>query len=700
MKSSAYHPQSQGALERFHCTLKNMMRTYCFENEKDWDEGIGMLMFAARESFQESLGFSPFELVFGHNVRGPLKVLKEHWLGDDPEDNNILDYVSKFRTRLVRTCELAREHLKAAQHKMKDQFDLKAQEREFSVGEKVLVLLPITGHPLKARYHGPYEVLKRTGEVNYVVKTPDRRRSTQLCHINMLKPYYDRDGSESVKTVGCYLNAPSNNDDEIPDVVPTDYNVKLNNSNILENLDVKLGHLSPVQKEGLSKLLLEYRAVFPDVPSQTDIAIHDVDVGDAFPIKQHPYRVSPHKAEQMNKEVSYMLENNIIEPSNSDWSSPCILVPKPDGSVRFCTDFRKVNDLSKTDSYPIPRIDDCIDKIGKGKYITKCDLLKGYWAVPLSDRAKRISAFVTPDGLYQYKVMPFGMRNAPATFQRMMNQCLKGLPGVEVYVDDIVIYSDTWEEHLCRLEAVLDRLKEANLTVNLAKSEFGQAKVIYLGYVVGRGQVAPVEAKIGSIIEYPVPSNRKSLMRFLGMAGYYRKFCKNFSDITTPLTNLLKKNQKFIWSKECDDAFAKVKSILCSEPVLMAPDFGKQFILMVDASDHGIGAVLLQNDDNGVQHPVCYFSKKFNCHQKNYSTVEKETLALVLALQHFSVYVSSPLPPVLVYTDHNPLTFLQKMKNKNRRLLNWSLLLQEFNLEIVHVKGVDNVCADALSRAS
>ena len=490
-----------------------------------------------------------------------------------------------------------------------------------------------------------------------------------------------------------------NEDDEKPDIIPRDYHAKLNNSEILANLDQKLGHLSQVEKEELGNLLLDYNTVFPDVPSQTHIVTHDVDVGDAAPIKQHPYRVSPQKAEKMSKEVSYMLENNLIEPSKSDWSSPCILVPKPDGSVRFCTDFRKVNDLSKTDSYPIPRIDDCIDKIGKARYITKFDLLKGYWAVPLTERAKEISAFVTPDGLYQYKVMPFGMKNAPATFQRMMNQCLEGLPGVEVYVDDIVVYSDTWKEHVCRLKAVLDRLKVANLTVNLGKSEFCQAKVIYLGHVVGQGWVAPVEAKIRSIVEYPVPTSKKSLMRFLGMAGYYRKFCKNFSEVTALLTNLLRKNQKFVWSKECDVAFDKVKSILCSEPILMAPDFEKQFVLMVDACDHGVGAVLMQADEKSVRHPVCYYSKKFNCHQKNYSTVEKETLALILALQHFDVYVSCSQQPVLVYTDHNPLTFVQRMKHKNRRLLNWSLLLQEYNLEIVHVRGVDNVCADALSRA-
>ena len=187
-------------------------------------------------------------------------------------------------------------------------------------------------------------------------------------------------------------------------------------------------------------------------------------------------------------------------------------------------------------------------------------------------------------------------------------------------------------------------------------------------------------------------------MRFLGMARYYRKFCKNFSEVTAPLTEL-KKNVKYHWSETCQKSFDKVKNLLCLEPVLTAPDFSKPFRLAVDASDVGAGAVLLQCDNEDIEHPICYFSKKFNVHQKNYSTIEKECLALILAIQHFDIYISSSSKPTVVYTDHNPLVFLHKMKNKNRRLLNWSLMLQEHNLQIEHVKGKDNICADALSRS-
>jgi hypothetical protein len=291
------------------------------------------------------------------------------------------------------------------------------------------------------------------------------------------------------------------------------------------------------------------------------------------------------------------------------------------------------------------------------------------------------------------------MKNAPASFQRMMHSVIRGLPNTYAYLDDVVTGSDSWEEHIKDVEMLFQRLSEANLTVNLAKSEFGCANITYLGYVIGRGTVAPVSAKIQAILSVPVPVNKKAVRRFLGMVGYYRKFCKNFAHITLPLTNLLKAREKFEWSEHCQKAFDSLKYIICNYPVLRAPDFNYPFSLAVDASDEAAGAVLLQKDDqDDIDHPVAYFSKKFNDHQRNYSTIEKELLAMILALQQFDVYVCASQKPLTVYTDHNPLVFLNKMKNKNRRLLNWSLILQEYDILVKHIKGIDNVIADCLSR--
>ncbi|MDA3078826.1 RNA-directed DNA polymerase, partial [Campylobacter sp. JMF_06 NA1] len=262
-------------------------------------------------------------------------------------------------------------------------------------------------------------------------------------------------------------------------------------------------------------------------------------------------------------------------------------------------------------AFPTLSIQSSILGIGN-ESVTKFDLLKGFWQVPLTDRAKEISAFVTPDGLFQYKVMPFGMKNSPATFQRLINSILAGLDNCKAYIDDVIIYTETFDDHLRTIRAFFDRLTEAMLTINLEKSEFCHATLTFLGHVVGQGQVKPVDSKVQAISEFPKPNCKRQLMRFLGMAGYYRKFCSNFSVIAEPLTNLLRKGTKFVWNDRCQIAFDKLKAILKSTPVLLAPDFNKCFKLAVDASDVGAGAVLIQEDDNGIDHPVCYFSKKFN----------------------------------------------------------------------------------------
>jgi len=239
------------------------------------------------------------------------------------------------------------------------------------------------------------------------------------------------------------------------------------------------------------------------------VGVCHVDVMGATPIKQHPYRVNPVKRKFLREEVDYMMNNGIIY----------------------------------------------------------------YWQVPLTARAKEISAFVTPDGFFQYTVMPFGMKNAPATFQRMIDKVIAGLQGCEGYIDDVVVYAETWEEHLHRIKQFFIRLREAKLTVNLAKTELGCAHVVYLGHVAGQGHIKPVEAKVEAVSKFPSPINQRELMRFLGMAGYYRKFCKNFSLVAEPLTRLLRKEQKYLWDKKCIDAFQKIKGLLMCAPVLVTPDF-------------------------------------------------------------------------------------------------------------------------------
>ena len=290
--------------------------------------------------------------------------------------------------------------------------------------------------------------------------------------------------------------------------------------------------------------------------------------------------------------------------------------------------------------------------------------------------------------------MPFGMKNSPATFQRLINKIITQLDNCKAYIDDAIIYREEWDQQIKTIREFFERLSKAKLTINVAQSESCHATLTFLGHVVGQGQV-----KVKAISDFTVPTCKRQLMRFLGMAGNYRQFCDNFSVIAEPLTNLLSKGTKFIWTNHCQMAFDILKAILKNKPVLLAPNFAKEFKLAVDASDTGAGSVLVQEDGNGADHPVSYFSKKFHKHQRNYSTIEKECLSLSLALQHFEVYLTSSSSPTVVFSDHNPLIIIHKMKNKNQRLLRRSLLLQEYNLDIRHIKGKDNIISDALSRA-
>lgn len=706
--SSAYDPESQGALERWHQTLKSMLRKYCYETGRGWDEGVPFVLFAIRDAKQESLGFSPAELVLGHNVRGPLKVLKEQLTSSSPV-SNMLDFVSQCRERLHRAAAVAKEALSSSQEAMKTRFDKRAVVRQFQPGDQVLVLLPLPGSALTARFSGPYVVERKVSDTDYIICTPERRRKTRLCHINMLKTYLTREADQGKqentpepatpqKTSASLLGVGALAEDGL-EVFPDGTKCgRLTNSAYLSNLRTQLSYLPDSQWEDVVCLIKSYPTLFQDVPTRTTVLEHHIDVGSAVPIKQHAYRCPVTKREIMKKETTYLLENGLARPSRSPWSSPCLLVSKPDGTFRFCTDYRKVNAVTVPDSYPLPRMEDCIDSIGPAVHITKLDLLKGYWQVPLSSQASNISAFVTPDHFLEYTVRAFGMRNAPATFQRLMHLVLRDIPQCNVYLDDVVVYSSSWGENMTSLALVFQRLSEASLTLNLAKCEFGKATVTYLGKQVGHGSVRPVDAKVTAVLSFPKPTTRRELRRFLGMTGYYRCFCKNFSVVVAPLTRFCSPKVPFVWDDECQRAFVSAKSVLCSAPVLAAPNFSRPFKLEVDASATGAGAVLLQDGEGDVRHPVSYFSAKFKPHQLNYSTIEKETLALLLALQHFEVYVGSSSSPVIVYTDHNPLVFLAQMYNHNQRLMRCALLIQPYNLEIRHKKGVDNVVADALSR--
>lgn len=394
-----------------------------------------------------------------------------------------------------------------------------------------------------------------------------------------------------------------------------------------------------------------------------------------------------------------MLNNNVIEPSESPWAAAIHLVKKKNGTYRFCIDFRGLNALTKKDAYPLPRIDDTIDSLAGMVYFTTLDARKGYWQILMNSNDKEKTAFISQRGLYQFKRMPFGLTNAPVTFQRMMDLVLLGLlyEICLVYIDDIIIFSRTFDEHINNITTVFDRLREANIKLSVEKCNFCLKEIPFLGHVISSQGCAPNPDKVKAIVNWPAPQHKGELKSFLGLAGYYRRFIPDFATIAEPLTSLTSKKANFIWQKSQEQAFQQLKNALITKPILRFPDFSKDFVLYTDASDVGIGAVLEQpQEDISKPSVIAYWSRVLNAAERNYTTTEKECLAFVDACKVFRPYLIGRKFTVII--DHIALKWLKESDDSTSRICRWSLKLQDFDFDIVHRPGSTHANADGLSR--
>ena len=371
----------------------------------------------------------------------------------------------------------------------------------------------------------------------------------------------------------------------------------------------------------------------------------EIDTGDARPIKQAPRRMPFTVRQEVAKQLKSMQQNRVVQPSHSPWSSPVVMVRKKDGSHRFCVDYRGLNAVTKADTFPLPRINDLLDQLGRARYFSTLNLASGFWQIRMEPLAQEKTAFVTPHGLFEFRVMPFGLTNAPAVFQRLMQQVLAGLNPedgnefVTACIDDILVFSPTLREHLEHLQKVIDRLREASLKLNPKKCKFVREEVVYLGHVITAGGLKPNPRLTDTVQKFPEPQNLQDVRRFLGMSSYYRRFIPNFAKVAQPLHQLTAKNVPFNWTAECEAAFLSLKTRLVTPPVLAYPSFTKDFTLETDASIQGLGAVLSQVQEDGKLHPVAYASRALNPSEKNYGVTELETLAVVWAVTHFHSYL-------------------------------------------------------------
>ncbi|WVZ97431.1 hypothetical protein U9M48_042971 [Paspalum notatum var. saurae] len=450
--------------------------------------------------------------------------------------------------------------------------------------------------------------------------------------------------------------------------------------------------------EGI-RVVCEYPDVFPDelpgMPPDREIEFLIELLPGTAPIAKRQYRVAPKEQELIKENIDELLGKGFIRPSSSPWAFPVLFVDKKDGTRRMCVDYRALNDVTIKNKYPLPRIDDLFDQLQGACVFSKIDLRSGYHQLKIRPSDIPKTAFITRFGLYEYTVMSFGLTNAPAYFMNLMNKVFMEYLDkfVVVFIDDILIYSKTEEEHEEHLRLVLQKLRDHKLYAKLSKCEFWLDQVPFLGHIVSKGGIMVDPSKISSVMDWKVPEVVREVRGFLGLAGYYRRFIESFSRIAKPMTSLLEKGVPFNWTKERQAAFDELKKRLTTAPVLTLPDLTKSFTVYCDASKEGLGCVLMQEGK-----VIAYASRQLRKHEVNYPTHDLELAAVVHALKIWRHYLFGN--KCEIYTDHKSLKYIFTQNELNMRQRRWLELIKDYDLEIHYHPGKANVVADALSRKS
>lgn len=468
--------------------------------------------------------------------------------------------------------------------------------------------------------------------------------------------------------------------------------------------EIKLSHLNSEDRKEIQIICAKYADIFfleGDKLGTSNVVEQSITVKpNTKPVYTKPYRLPESSKSEINNQVQRMLEDDIIEPCNSEWNSPVLLVPKKsDGEKkwRLVVDYRKVNDSIQDDKFPLPNINEILDSLSGSVYFSHLDLHQGFYQCSTKPECRNITSFATSTGQYQMKRLPMGLKISPSAFSRVMSIAMSGLNYEKcfIYCDDLIIFGRNRQIHNKNLADVFERLRKMNLKLNPNKCDFMKTQLLYLGHVVSAEGVLPDPEKVRVLQNYPLPKNADEVRRFVAFCNYYRKFIPSFSEITIPLNKLCRKNEPFTWTNNCQKSFETLKNKLISPPVLQYPDFSKEntFILQTDASNIAVSGILCNND----LRPVAYASRPLNKAELNYPTIQKELLAIVWSIKYFRPYLYGR--KFIIRTDHKPLIYLFGMKDPSTRLLKFRLQLEEYDYTVEYTKGRDNT-ADALSRVT
>ena len=672
IESTPYHPEGNGVVERMHGPLCAMLTKAAREGH-DWVGQVPFALFALRAAPNRDTGFSPFELVYGKRVRTPLDVFHQGWTQEEFEGLDCSEWANWLVTKLDCWHEVMRERGAEASKSRKEYFDRKAVCRELEVGDLVLIRKPGMTPKLEESWLGPFPVIEKLNRVNYRLETSKGRAGVQ--HINNLKRYHERE-LEVLRLA----------------VVAEDFGLD-------EAKGVKLqGTCEEFEVEKWKEMEKEFEDVFSNVPGRTGVCQLHIETGDAQPLASGPHRVPDRLKEGVRMEVAKLVEMGVVEESTSPWTSPIVPVPKEDGSIRLCIDYRRLNGVSQADPYYMSTLEEILERVGACKCISKLDLSKGFYQIEVEKESVPKTAFITPFGKYQFLRMPFGLRNAPSIFQRVMENVLRGCyMFCAPYIDDIVVFSQDGEKHLADLREVLVALRRNGLTVKLEKCAFGKRKLEYLGHLIGGGEMAVPEHRATAMAEFVQPRTKRQLRAFLGAASYYRRFVLNFaahSSILSPSTSKFSPSV-VVWSGGMLEAFNTLKVSLVDVCALTVPSLEDSFVLHSDASGAGIGAALYVIRE-GEEKLVAFFSKQLQGAQHRYSATELEALAVFKAIHFFAHYLWGKKFDVV--TDHRALVYLMTSNKLNKRLTGWALQLMDFQFDITYKPGSTHLDADGMSR--
>ena len=690
--STAYHPEGNSLCERVIGTVKRMLHHIIHDSGTDarrWHERLQLLAFAYRSIPHSTTGLSPARMVYGRDFRGPLAIVQDAMSGDKnnlPRPNQtVTEYLELLQKQLSDAADAARCRSEPIQQAYTKRYNRVARTKSFQVGDAVLYLMPDSTNALLSRWLGPGTVTAVISENSYRVSLPNG--SIKTVHANHMRRFFAR-----VQAAAVVFDEDETDFGEIftyqPDV--DDFEEKL--------AEMDLSNLSGSQKSQLHSLLQEFRHVFSDKPGSCKTAPHEVKVKDGFPPKAvRNYRIPERLVPEVQRQLDILLRDNKIQPSTSAFAHPLVCVAKKNNQVRVCTDLRYLNSGTIPDAYQMPDPDDLLTKIGRSRWITLLDLVAGYNQIPVKPEHTHYFAFYGPKQLLEWKVLPFGARNSGQCFQRVMDEVLRDHSYADAYIDDVAVYSDSWEDHLTHLRNVLQSFSDVGMTLRLDKAVFCKQSVSYLGHQAGGGKRSPLPERISAIQEIPEPSTKKQLRRFLGMANFYRIYISAFSEIVLPLTDLTKKSQSNVikFNEKQRTSFIAIKKALCDATELYVPCVAKPYVLRTDASDSCAAACLAQVVD-GLERPVAFMSKKFTATQTRYSVIEREALAVIMALKKWDYWLYAAA--ILLRCDHSPLQYVISGACNSSKLTRWALILSRYDITFKHIAGADNVAADFLSR--